>query len=138
MPIFTRCWLAAPLTLVLVAAAHAASPTTLPSTRPASDTAPAEFAPPGDVTKATDVHPATADELNQVAARVERAAAEMDDRRYALHVRYFTRPRDGTAEQRERNGVAERRAGSRRYELWLVRNVRRAALPGEPQAELEQ
>ena len=110
------------LALCAATASRAAIPTTLPSTRPTSDTAPTEFAPPGDAAKATDVHAATAEEINVIADRLETAAV-MDDRRYALRVRYYTRTRDGTAEQRDEDGVAERRAGGRRYDLAIVRRI---------------
>ena len=107
----TRSWLAASLALVLAATSYAVAPTTLPSTRPASDTAPAEFASPGDVSKATHVHAATAEELNQIADRVEAAAKEMDNRRYALHVRYFPRPQEDSplAMGEKRHGRVPRR-----------------------------
>ena len=135
MPIFSRRWLAAPLALVLAATSHAAAPTTLPSTRPASDTAPAEFAPPGDVSKASNAHAATAEELNAIADRVEAAAEQMDNRRYALHVREFSRSLDGKPYQSEQNGIAERRASGRRYEMWRDFRVRPPLRPGQTRFE---
>ena len=66
------------------------------------------------------------------------AATQMDNRRYALHVRSFNHYRDNDPTVNERNGVAQRRVGSRLYDMGVVRKIGRELRPGEKWEDLKE